>query len=567
MIPYVPMILCGKPSMIPWNPPMIPLLPFQLDNFAFMKYFLTSLLGVIIFFTDCTSRSNTPPVTQRDTTITPANSFSDLFLDSTIIEKFLANQQLEDSSANRLRSFYNTRNYQFAWFNKDGLAEQARAFWNLHNNFIQLSNDSAFIDNQLHEQMELLVHDDTTISMDPKNIAEIELRLTEHFFEYAQYAYDGKVNPDELQWHIPRKKVNPMALLDSLVSNKGQNIEQWEPVSPQYALIKNKLMRYQEIEKAGGWGEIILKKKKTYKAGDTAVTIRQVKRRLYATGDLTVMDTSEIFTPELTSAVKLAQKRFGLHQDGIIKADLVDKLNIPVTDRIKQVLINMERMRWMLDEPEGNRILVNIPDYKLHVFENGKKIFDIDIVVGTAANKTVVNKDDLKYVVFSPYWNSPRSIVRKEILPAMAKNPNYLARNNMEQTGFSNGLPVIRQKPGNDNALGRVKFIFPNSFNIYFHDTPAKSLFDRQQRAFSHGCIRLAEPKKLAEYLLRNQPEWTTSKINQAMRASKEKWVTLNEAVPVLVTYFTAWVSGDGLLNFREDIYGHDQRLALHLFE
>src|SRR5687768_10978599 len=132
MFPYVPMILCGKPSMIP-------LLPPQLDNFAFMKYFLTSLLVVIILFTDCTSRSNTPPVTQRDTTITPANSFSELFLDSTILESFLANQKLEDSSANRLRSFYNTRNYQFAWFNEEGLAEQARAFWNLHNNFIQLS--------------------------------------------------------------------------------------------------------------------------------------------------------------------------------------------------------------------------------------------------------------------------------------------------------------------------------------------------------------------------------------------------------------------------------------------
>jgi murein L,D-transpeptidase YcbB/YkuD len=137
----------------------------------------------------------------------------------------------------------------------------------------------------------------------------------------------------------------------------------------------------------------------------------------------------------------------------------------------------------------------------------------------------------------------------------------------MEQTGFSNGLPVIRQKPGGANALGKVKFIFPNSYSIYFHDTPSKSLFSKEKRAFSHGCIRLAEPKKLAAYLLRNQPDWTDQKIEAAMNSKNEKWVALKEPVPVFISYFTAWVDNDGLLNFREDIYGHDKKMGDRLFE
>jgi murein L,D-transpeptidase YcbB/YkuD len=137
----------------------------------------------------------------------------------------------------------------------------------------------------------------------------------------------------------------------------------------------------------------------------------------------------------------------------------------------------------------------------------------------------------------------------------------------MEQTGFSNGLPVIRQKPRGNNALGHVKFIFPNSYNIYLHDTPSKGLFNRANRAFSHGCIRVAQPKKLAKYLLQDQTEWTDQRIDEAMNAAEEKWVTLKEPVPVFISYFTAWVDNDGLLNFRNDIYGHDKKMAEMLFE
>ena len=223
-------------------------------------------------------------------------------------------------------------------------------------------------------------------------------------------------------------------------------------------------------------------------------------------------------------------------------------------------------MRWSPLMPDGKLILVNIPEYKLHVFEAKKEVLNMGIVVGKAANKTVIFSNNLKNIVFSPYWNIPPSIVHDEILPSMRKNKNFLAQKNMEQYGFSQGLPLIRQKPGNTNSLGRVKFLFPNSYNIYLHDTPAKSLFAEDQRAFSHGCIRLAKPKALARYLLADRPEWTSDKIDLAMNAKKEIWVTMKQPVPVIIAYFTSWVDKNGMVNFRDDIYGHDQKMAQQMF-
>jgi murein L,D-transpeptidase YcbB/YkuD len=370
-----------------------------------------------------------------------------------------------------------------------------------------------------------------------------------------------------LQWHIPRKKVNAVKLLDSLVANKGKDVEQWEPVSGAYRLISKELTRYYNIEKAGGWPEILSPQKKKFKLGDSAFVIREVKQRLYTTGDYENIDTTNRFNRTLVTAVKQAQRRFGFKTNGIIDKTFIKELNVPVAKRIEQILINMERMRWMPKQPEGTRIVTNIPEFKLHLYEGPREVFNIDVVVGKFGHNTVVFNDQLKYVVFSPYWNVPPSIVQNEIQPAMARNSNYLERNNMEQTGFSNGLPVIRQKPRGNNALGHVKFIFPNSYNIYLHDTPSKGLFNRANRAFSHGCIRVAQPKKLAKYLLQDQTEWTDQRIDEAMNAAEEKWVTLKEPVPVFISYFTAWVDNDGLLNFRNDIYGHDKKMAEMLFE
>jgi murein L,D-transpeptidase YcbB/YkuD len=255
----------------------------------------------------------------------------------------------------------------------------------------------------------------------------------------------------------------------------------------------------------------------------------------------------------------------GYTQNGVLNDTIINAMNITAEARLQQLLVNMERMKWMPVKPQGRLILVNIPAFTLHVTDGGKRLFDMDIVVGKEGHSTTMFSGSLNQVVFSPYWNIPRSIVRKEILPAIQRNKNYLASKHMEVTGQRNGLPVIRQLPGTHNSLGRVKFLFPNSYNIYFHDTPEKRLFERDNRAYSHGCIRLKEPEKMAQFVLEGSPQWTNEKIDSAMNSGKEKFVAVKNPVPVIITYFTAWEE-EGQLHFAEDVYGHDAVFMKKLF-
>jgi murein L,D-transpeptidase YcbB/YkuD len=276
------------------------------------------------------------------------------------------------------------------------------------------------------------------------------------------------------------------------------------------------------------------------------------------TGDFTSDDTSSVFTEELVAAVQRVQKRYGYRQNGVVDALLIKQLNVPVEQRIQQLLVNMQRFQTA-NASGGTQLVVNIPEYKLHVYESDQHIFDMDVVVGSEEHKTVMFNDEMTNIVFSPYWNIPESIVENEMLPAMNRNKNYLRNNGYEVTGYENGLPVIRQKPGPQNSLGQVKFVFPNEHGIYFHDTPAKGLFQYPKRTFSHGCIRLADPAKLAEYLLKSSPGWNADKIKKAMNSGKEQSVKLPKPVAVAIAYYTAWVDDTGLLQLRQDIYGLDR--------
>ncbi|MET1056850.1 MAG: L,D-transpeptidase family protein [Pedobacter sp.] len=516
------------------------------------------------FLTQCQRKEVKVP---RDNTITPVNAITKLAVDSLQMEDYIATHELEDSSANRLRNFYNSRNFQFAWVAEKGLAEQARVFYELDRKYISSTRDSTDADQALHQQLGLLINKDTLIKTASPELITLELSLTQHFFNFVSYAYGGKLDPAALQWYIPRKKLDAVALLDSLVAKKGKGIENWEPVNRYYKTLNKELLRWYGIQQKGAWEKISPGRNKIYHPGDTGIFITKIKQRLADFGDLSPGDTTAIFNAALTTAVKKAQKQFGALQSGRIDQNLINALNVPAEARIQQMIINLERMKWTPLIPESKFILVNIPEYKLHVFEANKEVLNMGIVVGKAANKTVIFSNELKNIVFSPYWNIPPSIVRTEILPEMRRNRNYLSQKNMEQYGTSEGLPQIRQKPGNANSLGRVKFLFPNSYNIYLHDTPAKSLFAEEKRAFSHGCIRLAQPKKLAEYLLADRPEWTTEKIEQAMNKKTEVWVNMKQPVPVFITYFTSWVDKDGLLNFREDLYGHDKLMAGQMFK
>ncbi|RYY18607.1 MAG: murein L,D-transpeptidase, partial [Sphingobacteriaceae bacterium] len=218
--------------------------------------------------------------------------------------------------------------------------------------------------------------------------------------------------------------------------------------------------------------------------------------------------------------------------------------------------------RWLPVSIKNDYLAVNIPEFRLHVYHSDSLLWSCKVVVGQTVHQTTVFYGDVKYLVFSPYWNIPPSIVTNEVLPGMKRDPNYLAKHNMEQTGFAGKLPVIRQKPGPKNSLGLVKFLFPNSYNIYLHDTPSKSLFGESSRAFSHGCIRVGEPAKLAAFLLKDRPEWTPDKITKAMHQGKEQYVTLKQTVPVFIAYFTAFTDRNKRLNFRKDIYKLDEHLS-----
>ncbi len=506
-------------------------------------------------------------ISTRDLSITRSNSYSDLFLDTAVLKNFISQNKIPDSIARRIRSFYNARNYQFAWFTSDGLTEQARGFWNLHDYVTTYDNDSSLKDKKLQKRMDrLIAEDDLSVNASDRSYVNTELTLTEHFIIYMLNNYEkGYVKRKEMERFIPRKKEDPIAFADSLINKKHKDDKYFEDVNDSYKALKDQLSNYLTIAKKGGWPQVN-SIKKPLKRGTHSPEIAIIKRRLEVTGDMPGNDTSQVFTDTLEVAIKNFQARHGFNETGIVSDSLIKEMNVPVTQRIEQLLMNMDRMRWLANNPSGNLIVVNIPEFVMHVYEGKQKAFDIDVVVGKEGHNTMMFNGDLNQVVFSPYWNVPPSIVAKEILPEMEKNSNYLTKENMEITGNDDGLPVIRQKPGGKNALGKVKFLFPNSFNIYFHDTPAKSLFEKDKRAYSHGCIRVREPEKLANYVLRNQPEWTPEKISEAMNSGDEKYVKVKDPIPVVITYYTAWVDGNGRLNFREDIYGHDQRLAQKMF-
>jgi murein L,D-transpeptidase YcbB/YkuD len=235
---------------------------------------------------------------------------------------------------------------------------------------------------------------------------------------------------------------------------------------------------------------------------------------------------------------------------------------VPIRERIETILINIERCKWIPNETESEHIIVNIPEFKLTAFNKEEIVFKCNVVVGKSTNKTIIFKGDMKYIVFSPYWNVPESIIKKEILPKMKNNESYLERNNME---WNDGK--IRQRPGEGNSLGLVKFVFPNNYNIYLHDTNAKSLFNEERRTFSHGCIRISEPIKMIKFLLQGDTIWNDQKIYQAMHSGKERHLKLAKNIPVYIVYFTSFVDEKGKLNFRKDVYNRDDNLKKMIFK
>lgn len=507
-----------------------------------------------------TSQGDESEPSLRDRSITRTNAYNDIFLDSLAFEKFVAANVTDDSVAENMRDFYNVRNFEFAWFDSKGLTEQALGFRSLY----KYSTDS--VNKQLDTRLdELLIHESSIDPTDP-SIVKMELQLSRRFVQFLLNAdKDDNLNVRDLETFVPIKKQPMLKLADSILSSKNKDNKKYAAINPLYHSLKDQLEKYITIAKKGSWDTIQLSKTK-FVLGKNFPELLKLKSRLAATGEFTVKDTTATFTPELETAIKDYQSTHGITQDGKISAALINSLNVPISKRVEQILVNMERMRWMPSKKEGKLIMVNIPEFTLKVTDGNSLVKDMAVVVGKEGHNTTMFSDDLEEIVFSPYWNIPPSIVKNEILPAMQNNSNYLAQKHMEITSKGSGIPEIRQLPGGDNSLGRVKFLFPNSFNIYFHDTPSKSLFEKDTRAYSHGCIRLSDPVWMANYLLENSPEWTPEKIEEAMNSGVEKFVKLKHSVPVIITYYTAWVDENKKLNFREDIYGNDEACTQKMF-
>lgn len=523
------------------------------------------ILLLIVAIAGCKSLGRQKRVIRRDTTINKSTSFNNLFFDSIHIENFLKEHTEFKPYEEQFLDFYKERNYQYAWFDNKGIAEQSFNFLNLLNSSVVDLQDSSLYNPKLTELYDLAVAD-TLHQLKETELLKTELFFTGQFFAYAAKVYKGSdIDAADLGWFIPRKKLDLRALLDSSIKSKATDLEIYAKQNPQYKKLQEQLLVYNELAKQTAI-DTIPKLVKPIKKGDSSAAVILIKKRLILFGDLTNADTTKYFDSLMFLSVKHFQKRMGLSVDGAVGNKMIEELNVSIQQRIRQLLVNMERLRWMPPEKDSNYILVNIPEYRLHVFDSGRTVMDMNVIVGKTANGTVIFNGNLKYIVFSPYWNVPPSIVKKEIVPSMNKNSNYLNKNHMEITGKNNGLPVVRQKPGPDNSLGLVKFLFPNNYDIYLHDTPNRDLFSQSSRSLSHGCIRISEPKKMAQYLLRSDTSWNSNNIDSAMHLSKEKWVTLKKTVPVFIVYFTAWVDKNGVLNFRKDIYGHDEKMAEKLF-
>lgn len=394
-------------------------------------------------------------------------------------------------------------------------------------------------------------HYDALIRVDDP--AELELLASDAFVTYALHLARGKVREERIAgWHVERPDPDLRArLVRAAEGDAASALADLLPQHPGYDRLRAALQRYRAIARGGGWPHV--PDGPSLRLGDSGPRMAALRARLAATGDFASAG-GDAFDEELDAALRRFQSRHGLDADGIAGPATRAALNITAARRVQQIELNLERWRW-LEPTLGDRyVLVNIAGFEAALYDHDRLTLGMRAVVGTRYRRTPIFSDEIRYIVFSPYWNIPASIARDEIRP---KGPSYMRRNDIEVLGGGR----LRQRPGPDNALGRVKFMFPNRFNVYLHDTPARALFARSARSFSHGCIRLEKPLQLAEALLRGQG-WTMEEIEQATGRSTPRTVNLDEPVPVHILYWTAWVDENGTVQFRRDLYGRDPAIV-----
>jgi L,D-transpeptidase YcbB len=538
------------------------------SNPIFMKFqsllrthailFVCSLIHISVL-SSCKNKDKNK-ANSTDSTIYLNQNFTELTLDSEAVTSFIKTNPVPNNISNEIVEFYTHRNSQLGWFNQNGMTCAAPNFYNQLQSYTHDFADNSLNNVVLDTLMKEFETNQRQFLSDTKKIQELDLLLTTTFFKFAEKVYGGTTKKaSDLEWFIPRKKKNYQVVIDSLVSSELCEKLQ-EPVNQYYIRLRQQLKRYRNIQKNGGF-PLIFTDKKSLTVNDNDSCLLNLKKYLVLSDDLKIDDNSIFFTDSLAKAVLNFQKRMGLSVNGKLTQQTITEINKPIEFRIKQMMVNMERLRWIPVEIEKDYLLINIPEFKLHIFENEKPIWNTNVVVGKAVKRTSIFKGNMSQIILNPYWGIPTSIVRNEILPHIQRNPNYLADNNMEIIDGN-----YRQKPGKNNALGKMKFMFPNNYHIYLHDTPSKGLFGETKRAFSHGCIRVENPKKLANYLLRNYSNWNPEKVDQILLTDVQTGIRINPTVPVYIAYFTVWVDINGQLNFRNDLYNLDTKLSKEVF-
>lgn len=416
----------------------------------------------------------------------------------------------------------------------------------------------------------------------PTDISNLEIRITASFFLYTTHLIEGRIRypgAKEFLWKRGMPLENDIVLLLQMKGGEDfrKTIRRLQPADPQYERLQKALAQYRELGRRDTLPPLPPDMK--LKPGEHGEQVGLLREKLDINRNHGGQNPPEpeLFDSTLVNDVKQFQLCHGLAADGVVEGETVKWLNVPISRKAGLIALNLERMRWY-PHIQGNegQIVINVPEYMLHVYHNDKEKLTMRVVLGSEYNATPIFFDTLKYIVFSPEWMVPQSIFLKEFLPRLRNEPSVFDPERFRF--YKNGVeidPVVEhwddedidslaysvvENPGDENSLGKVKFIMPNDFSIYLHDTPAVRLFSKENRALSHGCIRVEKPVELAAWLLSGQKEWDEKKIKEAMQSEKSQKVDLRKPWPVYIIYRTAWVDDKGLVNFREDIYGHDAR-------
>ncbi len=445
----------------------------------------------------------------------------------------------------------------------------------------------------IHDLLAVICEQSSTsgsASVPPELWADLDLILTDAFLLYGSHLAAGRVNPETLHtdWKINPGSVDLLAALEDAASTGrvGVTLGNLWPTHSGYTDLRDALAKLRSLAADRGWPSI--DPGETLRPGDRHVAVNGLRQRLTSSGDARPTgpdDDPFFFDAALESAVRQFQERSRLKVDGIVGLDTLGMLNVPVNRRIRQVVLNLERWRWLPHDLGTRYIIVNTADFRLKAVENGRVALQMRVVVGRPARRSPVFSADMTYLVINPYWNVPTTIAVEDILPELRKDVGYLAQRGIRvfqswdvdapevdpaavdwQAYHADRFPFwLRQDPGPYNALGRIKFMFPNPFAVYLHDTPNRSLFNRVQRDFSSGCIRVESPAALADFVLAGDDRWPPDVLAEMIEKGERRTIRLKQPVPVHLLYMTAWADDTGAIQFRKDIYDRDKALEAAL--